>query len=572
MALLVWLPLHGNLDNYGLSPAKFSIANNANAIQIADFGKTGPQSYGRATNSGVDYITSNIDFNLDKDFTMACWCKVLQTAGTSANGIITNHDHTTSTGSGITVYSPNSSSCYISCNTGRGYGRTYNSYYGTTNIFGAWHHLCLTFTKTTSTYKLYVDGVCEKEFVYANLAAPRPFQLFNWSTGYATSSSYKPKCLLNDVRLYDNCLSLKEIKMLSQALVAHYRLDPYFQLNHLSNTTNPTNFNSLVAVPSTCSIVYDEDKGSNVFQSTTTETEETYIYSSRRTVNASKKYTFSCDLWVNENVKSIETFWLSDTAADPKSGSGYVNVTNSSHTIPIRGQWFHLTWTFTTKADDYKYKDSAKLDFSRIPLTEDAKTQLYDGRTGEPFDNPVTVGYMYYLKLHHLVDDKIHARSTGPYSLVTQQPLGGKAQFGGQRFGEMEVWALEAYGAAYTLQEILTVKSDDVIGRVKTYEAIIKGENIPEAGIPESFKVLLKELQSLGLDVRVLKDDNTEVEIMETSAYGESTDLRSIIEGDRHFRNEERGYGAYGYTTQEFQGDELVSVADEASEESEIEE
>ena len=222
---------------------------------------------------------------------------------------------------------------------------------------------------------------------------------------------------------------------------------------------------------------------------------------------------------------------------------------------------------------DYLYENRAhRALWKGVPLSRDGKVRLRDGRTGEYFDSPVTIGHMHYLKLHHLVDDKIHARSTGPYSLVTQQPLGGKAQFGGQRFGEMEVWALEAYGAAYTLQEILTVKSDDVIGRVKTYEAIIKGENIPEAGIPESFKVLLKELQSLGLDVRVLKDDNTEVEIMETSAYGESTDLRSIIEGDRHFRNEERGYGAYGYTTQEFQGEELVSVADEASEETEIEE
>ncbi len=169
-----------------------------------------------------------------------------------------------------------------------------------------------------------------------------------------------------------------------------------------------------------------------------------------------------------------------------------------------------------TKADDYEYKNSAKLDFSKIPLTEDAKTQLYDGRTGEPFDNPVTVGYMYYLKLHHLVDDKIHARSTGPYSLVTQQPLGGKAQFGGQRFGEMEVWALEAYGAAYTLQEILTVKSDDVVGRVKTYEAIVKGQNIPKAGVPESFKVLIKELQSLGLDVKVLDEENEEIDLKQT--------------------------------------------------------
>ena len=197
-----------------------------------------------------------------------------------------------------------------------------------------------------------------------------------------------------------------------------------------------------------------------------------------------------------------------------------------------------------------------------LEFNEDCKFTLYDGRTGEKFDNRVTVGYMYYLKLHHLVDDKIHARSVGPYALVTQQPLGGKAQFGGQRFGEMEVWALEAYGASYTLQEILTVKSDDVVGRVKTYEAIIKGENIPEPGIPESFKVLLKELQSLALDVRVLRDDNTEVEIMETVDYGE-TDLRSIIEGDRRYRDEKESYGDHGYTEQEFVDGELENVESE---------
>ena len=198
-----------------------------------------------------------------------------------------------------------------------------------------------------------------------------------------------------------------------------------------------------------------------------------------------------------------------------------------------------------------------------VPISRDGKVRLRDGRTGEFFDSPVTIGHMHYLKLHHLVDDKIHARSTGPYSLVTQQPLGGKAQFGGQRFGEMEVWALEAYGASYTLQEIITVKSDDVIGRVKTYEAIIKGDNIPEPGIPESFKVLLKELQSLGLDVRLLKDDNTEVEMMETSDYGE-TDLRSIIEGDKRYNNkDEESFGDYGFSKQEFEGDELVDVQEE---------
>ena len=206
-----------------------------------------------------------------------------------------------------------------------------------------------------------------------------------------------------------------------------------------------------------------------------------------------------------------------------------------------------------------------------VPISRDGKVRLRDGRTGEYFDSPVTIGHMHYLKLHHLVDDKIHARSTGPYSLVTQQPLGGKAQFGGQRFGEMEVWALEAYGASYTLQEILTVKSDDVVGRVKTYEAIIKGDNIPEPGIPESFKVLLKELQSLGLDVKVLKDDNTEVHLLESVDYGD-TDLRSVIEGDsRRHHDREEDYGKHGYTKQEFDGEELVDIDEDEDEDDFIE-
>ena len=198
-----------------------------------------------------------------------------------------------------------------------------------------------------------------------------------------------------------------------------------------------------------------------------------------------------------------------------------------------------------------------------VPISRDGKVRLRDGRTGEFFDSPVTIGHMHYLKLHHLVDDKIHARSTGPYSLVTQQPLGGKAQFGGQRFGEMEVWALEAYGASYTLQEIMTVKSDDVIGRVKTYEAIIKGDNIPEPGIPESFKVLLKELQSLGLDIRVLREDNIEVEIMETIDYGE-TDLRAVIEGDSRYNDDDsNAFRSNGYSTKVFDENEELVDADE---------
>ncbi len=215
----------------------------------------------------------------------------------------------------------------------------------------------------------------------------------------------------------------------------------------------------------------------------------------------------------------------------------------------------------------YLYDNRAhREEWKGVPISRDGKVWLRDGRTGEYFDSPVTIGHMHYLKLHHLVDDKIHARSTGPYSLVTQQPLGGKAQFGGQRFGEMEVWALEAYGASYTLQEILTVKSDDVIGRVKTYEAIIKGENIPEPGIPESFKVLLKELQSLALDVKVLREDDTEVELKENIDTGD-TDWNSIMSGDDYRQNKEENLGAAGYQQQVIQGDEFVSVGEEDDDE-----
>ena len=244
-------------------------------------------------------------------------------------------------------------------------------------------------------------------------------------------------------------------------------------------------------------------------------------------------------------------------------------------TLELSNDYVNMDWD----AFEAKYKDQLCEDVMQylsdnrahrelwkgVKLGRDGKVQLRDGRTGEEFDSPVTIGHMHYLKLHHLVDDKIHARSTGPYSLVTQQPLGGKAQFGGQRFGEMEVWALEAYGASYTLQEILTMKSDDVVGRVKTYEAIIKGENIPEPGIPESFKVLLKELQSLGLDVKVLDEDRNEVQLMETSEYG-NTDINAIIAGDKNFAFESNeSFAKSGFTKQEFDADseELVNIEDE---------
>ena len=250
------------------------------------------------------------------------------------------------------------------------------------------------------------------------------------------------------------------------------------------------------------------------------------------------------------------------------------NENDIQDTLELANDYVNTPW----EEFEAKYKDTLRpevMDYlgshlehrklwEGVPISRDGKVRLRDGRTGEYFDGAVTIGQMHYLKLHHLVDDKIHARSTGPYSLVTQQPLGGKAQFGGQRFGEMEVWALEAYGASYTLQEIMTVKSDDVVGRVKTYEAIIKGENIPEPGVPESFKVLLKEMQSLGLDVQVQREDGTEVEMTESIDYGD-TELRAMLEGDRHY-NDRESYSNYGYQEQEFKNNELVNVESDSKE------
>ena len=239
-------------------------------------------------------------------------------------------------------------------------------------------------------------------------------------------------------------------------------------------------------------------------------------------------------------------------------------------TLELANDYVNTSWEeFTAKWKDelseeaYKYLEDNmdyREEWKGVPIDHTGKVRLRDGRTGEEFHNPVTVGYMHYLKLHHLVDDKIHARSTGPYSLVTQQPLGGKAQFGGQRFGEMEVWALEAYGASYTLQEILTFKSDDVTGRVKAYEAIIKGENITEPGIPESFKVLLKELQSLALDVRVLREDQTEVEIGESIDYSDDEEYRNFLGSQKSFVDSNESLGDYGYSEKTVEGDELVDV------------
>ena len=258
----------------------------------------------------------------------------------------------------------------------------------------------------------------------------------------------------------------------------------------------------------------------------------------------------------------------------------YVNLPFDKEELEKDLQAEHPYWSADAEIFYDKYVDTLREDvmeylstnrahrslWKGVPISKDGKVQLRDGRTGECFDGKTTIGHMHYLKLHHLVDDKIHARSTGPYSLVTQQPLGGKAQFGGQRFGEREVRALEAYGAAYTLQEILTMKSDDVVGRVKTYEAIIKGENIPEPGIPESFKVLLKELQALGLDVKVLDENREEVELIETSEYG-NTDINSIIGNDKDYAFEDsESFAEHGFSKKEFDdNEELVDIEEEES-------
>ena len=280
---------------------------------------------------------------------------------------------------------------------------------------------------------------------------------------------------------------------------------------------------------------------------------------------AAKALGFNIETPVFDGAKEID---IQDTL---ELANDYVNMPFDAEEAEDGEENFYYKYKDTLREDvmDYLSENRAHRSLWKgVPISRDGKVQLRDGRTGEYFDGKVTIGHMHYLKLHHLVDDKIHARSTGPYSLVTQQPLGGKAQFGGQRFGEMEVWALEAYGAAYTLQEILTVKSDDVVGRVKTYEAIIKGENIPEPGVPESFKVLLKELQSLGLDVKVLDEDRNEVELIETSEYG-NTDINAIIGNDRDDRDyafeDSESFEKHGFTKQEFdsENEELVNVEPE---------
>lgn len=352
MSLLIWLPLHGNLTNYGSSPVTFSLVTTGGGVAAATSGgKTASSCYQRTTINTVSRITSSSGVTLDGDFTMACWCYAT-TAGNvdSANGVLTNHNHVDYSGAGITLRYMSATDCRISCNTGNGSKRTYMDYYGTTNIYGTWHHLCLTYKKSTSTYRLYVDGVCENEFSYGNSAKANKFNIFDWSTGHSDSASYRPNCRINDVRVYDHCLSKREVKLLSQGLIAHYKLSAGGANNLLSNTSHPTSSTGLVYGPS--SIVYDNDLDANVFERATTSTGESYVGSVRTAkVEPNAQYTFSCDIKVDSMVKSVDFYWLSDTTSDTKTGTGYVDVTSTTGKTFTPDVWTHFTWTFTTKAN-----------------------------------------------------------------------------------------------------------------------------------------------------------------------------------------------------------------------------
>lgn len=371
MSLLIWLPLHGNLNNYGLSPAKFSMVNTSSGLSVATTGKTSNSCYQRTKTNTVDHITSDINFTLDGDVTMACWCKVTAHGNSSsANGIITQHGHQTG-GLGITMKYVAAGDYRMSVNTGlRGDSfsserdRTYHTYYGNTNIYNDWHHLCVTYNNTTKKIHLYVDGKMETIQNYGesvtlngNNTTARPFRLFDWSTDHSHNADYRPACQLNDVRVYDECLSPKEVKMLSQGLIAHYKLSAGNGSNLLVNTTHPKNTNSLASFPTSNTIEYDNTLKQNVFTckiNTSSSPAETYIYSSRTPqISPSTKYTFSCDIWVNDYFKSTEFFWLSDTEDNKKTGSSYVNVTQCSARTFTPNQWHHATWTFTTKSNDY---------------------------------------------------------------------------------------------------------------------------------------------------------------------------------------------------------------------------
>ena len=358
MSLLIWLPLHGNLNNYGSLPVTFSLNTSGGGVAAATSGgKTDLSCYQRTTINTASHITSSDTLNLSSNFTMACWCyPTTPGAQTSANGIITNHNHADNdnkgSGSGITLKYDDSDpkKCYISCNTSETSGRTFRTKCGTTNIYGAWHHLCLTYNKANKIARLYVDGICENEFTYDNVSGANKVNIFDWSTGHSTSGSYRPLCRINDVRVYDECLSKKEVKLLSQGLVAHYKLDGGGANNLLTNTSNPTSTSGMPY--NGMSIVYDEDMGANVFQRSTSTTSESYLSSHRIPIEPSTKYTFSCDIKVNEFTKKVDFHWLADTAAENKTGTGYVNAVSANNKSFTPNVWHHFTWTFTSKADD----------------------------------------------------------------------------------------------------------------------------------------------------------------------------------------------------------------------------
>lgn len=356
MSLQIWLPLIDNYNNLGLSDLKFSLASSNTSKKSV--GKIGPSSYYNDSYTAGGLI-SNKPINLGLHQSMFCWMNFSSVySSSSLMAVGGQHRYPSCTGMGITIKYNNSTSGYLSLNTGNGSSRTYNTYCGSTLLTaGTWYHVG--FTYDGSTIKLYVNGKPDGTHSYSGQKNIEDYiALFNWSSNSGTVDqslhpNYKFHGYLNDFRIYDHTLSPKEVELLAQGLVAHYKLDASKNNNLLVNTSNPINTSSLAGVPGTCSIVTDDTMGQNVFQSSTTSTSETYIYSSRTpVVSQSTKYTFSCDIWVNDAVNSIETFWLSDTNASNKTGTGYVNITNSGHSIPQRNSWFHLVWTFTTKSDD----------------------------------------------------------------------------------------------------------------------------------------------------------------------------------------------------------------------------
>ena len=387
MSLLVWLPLHGNLTNYGSSPAKFTLVNSSSALSVGTTGKTDNSCYQRTKINTADYITSNINFNMNGDFTMACWCKVTEVANTTtANGIITNHGHTTG-GAGITLKVTNATTCYMSCNTGtNGTDRTYHTHYGTTNIFGAWHHLCLTYDRSATKYRLYVDGVCEKEFTYGDTAGDRPFRIFDWSVDHSGNASYRPSCQLNDVRLYDHCLSKKEVKLLSQGLVAHYKLSVGNSNNLLKGTINfaGTGGNGSLSEGPFGSISkgYDYTSGTSSYKEISSwsgvispKPNETYTASFYARSATSKQMI----VYLYNNNTGIQVSNIKSSQGHNKTG------TDGNCTLTLTPEWerYWITWTFndntTTLAKTLLFRVTAgnQAEIALVKLEQGAKDTGY---------------------------------------------------------------------------------------------------------------------------------------------------------------------------------------------------